>query len=302
MCLNPFIVRGYRKETGLIQPVFDRKFYVNQIRDKCLAYKKRGMPFFTYSQGYAEVACGKCPECAASYTRQWQIRICKEAQQHADNCFVTLTYDPAYYPGHLVKDDFRKFIKKLRNKYRNSLKIRFYGVGEYGKKTCRAHYHVALFGYKPTDMIPFFVKKGVTTYLSQEISELWGKGHVAVQELNEQSAAYVAKYMHKLLPVRSAAEVDYPAFSLMSRRPGIGLQAVTREEIERGYISFKKLKASVPRAVRAKVTDLWDKIVREIQQGKKQIEQQRELFSRQRKCALTLEKLIQRNRTFVDLI
>lgn len=67
-----------------------------------------------------------------------------------DIAFVTLTYSPdALYSKELIPSHLSSFVKRLRT-YAERLgfdgKIRFYGVGEYGEKRGRPHFHVILFG------------------------------------------------------------------------------------------------------------------------------------------------------------
>ena len=79
-----------------------------------------------------------------------------ESQVHADNCFVTLTYDDEHLPrphrpGHWMPSlspyHVTNFIKRLRRHY--EIPIRYFLAGEYGNDSQRPHYHLALFGLSP---------------------------------------------------------------------------------------------------------------------------------------------------------
>lgn len=157
-----------------------------------------------------------------------------ETESHEDNCFITLTYDDETLPktGSLVKDDMQKFMKRLR-KWLEPNKVRYYACGEYGDDTNRPHYHSIMFGYWPDDAEYHKASKsGDKYYTSEKLNKLWGKGYVIIGEATFESAAYVARYVTKKITggtdeAKKKMELHYngrtPEFSLMSRRPGIGL-------------------------------------------------------------------------------
>lgn len=109
-------------------------------------------------------------------------------------------------------------------------KIRFYGVGEYGDKTERPHYHVLLFGYPPC-------LNGGTQYSAVRTSccsscdlirSVWGFGHVGLGSVTHNSVRYVCSYMTKNMRHRHDARLKgrEPEFSYKSMRPGIGYPAL----------------------------------------------------------------------------
>lgn len=63
-----------------------------------------------------------------------------EAAQYEDNCFITLTYDDEHLPlgMSLVPKDLQDFLKRFRSRIA-PIKVRYYGVGEYGDQTQRPH-------------------------------------------------------------------------------------------------------------------------------------------------------------------
>ena len=157
--------------------------------------------------------CGSCPSCLMKRRKEWAVRCEMEAREYKDNCFVTLTYDDEHLPDKLVKKDFQRFIKSLRNE---GFTIRYFGCGEYGSKTGRPHYHVILFGFIPSDLKPFIKSdKGIWQFKSELLTKLWNKGLVTVAEFSPEYAAYTAGYVEKKLGNKDC-------FTLMSTRPGIG--------------------------------------------------------------------------------
>lgn len=170
-----------------------------------------------------------------------------ESGLQSDNTFVTLTYSDETLPigssevygpvldplPTLLKEDVQKWLKRLR-KAIAPLKVRYFAVGEYGEKTQRPHYHLALFGY------PNCVR-GKTRMLSTMdqsqkpccahcdlIMRTWGRGHVMLGSLTAESSQYIAGYVTKKMTLRGDSRLfgRAPEFSEMSRSPGIGVNAM----------------------------------------------------------------------------
>lgn len=205
---------------------------------------------------YTAVPCGKCEECLKSKARGWAFRILKEAEQYENNYFITFTYDddhipvkPIYnfetgefktYASTLVKDEISKFNKKLKTYLKRkgfSSDFRFYGVGEYGDNTHRAHYHVIYFNLDiPNDLEFYKYDKGNIYFTSKFLNDIWQKGFVVVGALDIGSACYVARYCDKKLnrsidekTIISSFDIQ-PEFNVMSRNPGIGSWYINKIE------------------------------------------------------------------------
>ncbi len=165
-----------------------------------------------YKKGVLEYGCGQCMPCRINKTRLWVGRLMWEASEHEANCFITLTYRPENLPdgGSVDKGTMQKFMRKLRVEF-HPRKIRFYGVGEYGTKSWRPHYHLILFGVGPTE--------------DEKIQKCWPHGFIHVGTAEAQSMSYVMGYMLKRLTKKMdpILEGRNPEFSLMSRNPGIGV-------------------------------------------------------------------------------
>jgi hypothetical protein len=135
-----------------------------------------------------------------------------------------LTYDDKHLPDppHVNKKDLKKFIKRIRYNV-SPIKVRYYGVGEYGDNTFRPHYHIILFG--------------LDGYMSDRtIKRCWKFCDpdigVHIGELNKESAAYITGYISKkTLKEENRHPVNFgkrDEFVLSSRRPGIGVPAVEK--------------------------------------------------------------------------
>lgn len=193
---------------------------------------------------YIEIPCGHCLECRLEYSRMWADRCMLEAQDHKDNCFVTLTYDDPHLPlvdgvvpdtgevtkfKTLCKRDLQLFIKRLRKRLPEDVKIRYFACGEYGEQTLRPHYHLIIFGWKPDENDLHLLKMsnlGYAYYHSDFIKEVWPYGNNLVADCTWKTCAYVARYVVKKYktdenPYKGTEIV--PEFVTMSRRPGIGL-------------------------------------------------------------------------------
>ncbi len=171
------------------------------------------------------VPCGRCNGCRIKRSKDWAIRCVHEAKLHTENDYITLTYNNANLPSDhgLQHLHYQKFIRKLRNRINGSTKkylapeilnpeykeIRYYMCGEYGQATeennyvARPHYHAILFGYSYPDRTDHVVRRGNQTYLSELLSQDWGKGFIEISEVTFKSAAYVARYIIKKTKRRS---------------------------------------------------------------------------------------------------
>lgn len=182
--------------------------------------------------------CGQCLACRANRRREWTHRIMLESLQHSSSSFVTLTYDPlnletlcgvgrvkqgaASYT--LRRAHLTNFLKRYR-KAIEPRQIRYFAVGEYGPRTERPHYHLAVFN---SDVCYRGVTRPDLDYCCptcEAYKRAWGYGAVQVGFLTGESAAYVAGYVTKKL-IGGDAEGwlngREPEFARMSNRPGIG--------------------------------------------------------------------------------
>lgn len=194
------------------------------------------------------VPCNNCIGCALDHAKDWQNRLVMESIYTHCNYFLTLTYNDDNLPldMQLKKDDIKKFIKDLRNYYKNKFGydgIRYYVGAEYGSKSARPHYHIILFNCPLTSEDFSFLKikfdgfkfinvgksiSGDKIYSVSLFTELWKKGFNVVGSFSKATAGYVARYVNKkkLLTRDEKKELRYsgiqPEFNLMSK--GIGKQ------------------------------------------------------------------------------
>lgn len=176
--------------------------------------------------------CGQCLPCRINRRRLWTHRILLESYSHDANSFATLTYSDEEIPPDLglKPKDAQDFMKRLRKRI-SPQKVRFYLVGEYGEKTHRPHYHLALFGY-PSCIYGRPENNGYSSECNCQnctvIQEAWNKGFTHLGELNKDTAAYVAQYVTKAMTNKYDERLQgrYPEFCRMSNRPGIGATAI----------------------------------------------------------------------------
>lgn len=242
--------------------------------------------------------------CRLERSRQWAVRCVHEASLHADNCFVTLTYDDEHLPGDgsLEPRDVTLFLKRLRKRGR----FRYLYCGEYGETRQRPHYHALLFGREFADKVRCEdAKSGAPQYESAELSGVWGCGRATVAALTFESAAYVARYCvqkvngdlaeghyARVSPLTGEIIQVLPEFGRMSRRPGIGRGWIERyhdevypsdEVIARGHPS------KPPRYYDAYLKDLdedaSDAVSRERRKSRNRSEETAARLSVRRVCA-----------------
>lgn len=204
--------------------------------------------------------CGQCIGCRLERSRQWAIRCMHEASLYKNNCFITLTYSDDHLPSDmsLHYDDFQKFMKRLRKRFKGlepsanvnsneKYPIRFYMAGEYGENFGRPHFHACIFNFDfPDKKLWQRTSSGSRIYRSSELERLWSFGYSSIGEVNFQSAAYVARYIMKKVTGRmekaegkpqwscglehyqycdlETGEIKQlqPEFNKMSLKPGIG--------------------------------------------------------------------------------
>ena len=184
------------------------------------------------------VPCGHCMLCRDKKTREWSFRAtCENNTSTSQPYFVTLTFNDRNLPRYGVsKKDVQLFMKRLRirlDRLGIEHNIRYFAVGEYGKKGKRPHYHLILWNF-PTDYYHFphlwkilnfienswtfhVTRNGVKQYCSDGSPLLASKGFCYCVPCTRGCVGYVMKYMRKELEI---PEGKNPIFFLSSRRNG----------------------------------------------------------------------------------
>lgn len=176
-----------------------------------------------------EIPCGKCFACQMRKRKDMTIRLCHERKMANAACFLTLTYDDDHLPttnwfglydkrkmyDHglgelpemtLLPADVQLFMKRLRRyltyRPKRSVRdycpnIRYFAVGEYGGKTHRPHYHIIIFGWKPSDAKFFFRRGSHDICLSPTLQRLWKFGFSSVCDVDAGVSRYCARYVTK---------------------------------------------------------------------------------------------------------
>lgn len=235
-CTSPLLaVRLYKPSLGkmaikiLPQRVESFQFYVDR-------YGKENMMM---------LPCGRCQSCLSKRAKEWSVRCALESLDHRENCFCTLTYDPDHYEKRDVHQDWKDFIKALRNK---GYQLRYFGCCERGDEFGRQHFHILLFGFFPSDAHRWAKSKsGVMQYTSEILSSCWKKGLCVVAEFSPYAAQYTAGYV-----VKKFALGEKDSFHFQSTKPGIGAGYVLRNmqeiyENDKLILSFGSHKFAVPR-------------------------------------------------------
>lgn len=277
MCLRNIYYPLVRLDTGKRKILFNYGVKIENreafqdmidIRHQCILakhnlskYKSLNKLFVTESivdlDKMVQVPCGCCRECMDDISRQWAFRILQEASLYDNNYFVTFTYNEENIPKDkmLVNDFYTSFNKKLRtylNRDKLNSKFRFYGIGEYGSKGARPHYHCIYFNLDIPDLkYEYTDKKGFLHFSSKFLESVYCKevevidkdtcekkkvsqsiGFVDIGCVDVGSACYVARYCEKKRRLNKSEKEEYikqgvvPEFSRMSNKPGIGANAL----------------------------------------------------------------------------
>jgi len=164
-----------------------------------------------------------------------------ESMCHTDSFFLTLTYTDEKLPNSigsgtgpglatLRPKDLQDWLKRFRRAI-EPLKIRYFGVGEYGDVSFRPHYHVVVFGYPGCSRVRTVRALGTNKpdataccRTCQLVYETWGHGLIEVASLSVKSAAYISQYTVKKMTAKDDPRLKgrFPEFARMSLKPGIG--------------------------------------------------------------------------------
>lgn len=176
-----------------------RKDLENYIRrkaeiSKCL-YARR-MP-----NGFI-VGCGHCSYCRKQYAREMAFRV--EAESYDKFCYnVLLTYDDAHLPmlnGRPVLNrvHIQDFLKRFRSWHddHTGTKLRFFGVGEYGGKKGRPHYHLILFTDKPLEDVARDYREPLS-FINSVLVDKWRHGACDIERIVNAGSAtiYLTQYL-----------------------------------------------------------------------------------------------------------
>lgn len=223
--------------------------------------------------------CGQCLHCRINKARMWTFRLLLENYVSSETIFVTLTYDDNKLPigRNLVKYDYQNFLKRLRYRIKPRT-FRYFGVGEYGDKTNRPHYHIILFNVGVSD--------------SESIEKSWTKGFVYVGEFNKYSARYVTGYVVKKMtrkndPRLKGKEPEFMTCSLKNGGIGASAALIIADKLKQygiedyvDQITFDGRDVYLGRYLTDKVNDVMRNKIANDQKERKFYEYQQELFEK----------------------
>lgn len=252
----------------------------SQLSGKQLKYED-----LMYNPKIMLIPCGQCIGCRIRQREDWTTRIELEARDYPKEevWFITLTYDDDHVPGMITKtgeimrkvqytwkpgekrpssiqillyEDIQKFLKRLRKAYRG--KLRYFVAGEYGEQTARPHYHMVLYGWRPTDLENLYKIHHNGYYNSKWLAELWGMGQIQIAQAVPETYRYVAGYVtKKMYEIDGKKANQYyelgqtKPFACMSLKPGLGDHYYQEHKAEiwrQGYIQCSNgKKAQIPR-------------------------------------------------------
>lgn len=278
-CYKP-LIRLYNPNDKEISGRVYSLAHFSQLSGKQLKYED-----LMYNPKVMLIPCGQCIGCRIRQREDWTTRIELEARDYPKEevWFITLTYDDDHVPGMIVKtgeimrkvqytwkpgekrpesvqillyEDIQKFLKRLRKAYRG--KLRYFVAGEYGEQTARPHYHMILYGWKPTDLENLYKIHHNGYYTSKWLENLWGMGQIQIAQAVPETYRYVAGYVtKKMYEIDGKKANEYyelgqtKPFACMSLKPGLGDHYYQEHKAEiwrKGYIQCSNGKrAQIPR-------------------------------------------------------
>lgn len=224
-----------------------------------------------FIKGGAAYPCGRCEPCRWNARRLWKHRIMLERLCHADSMFLTLTYDDDHLVFDwrtrrpiLVRKHLQDFLKRFRSQV-EPLRFRFYGVGEYGDRSERPHYHVVIFGF-PTCFSErthrvFGTSRADWKHccpICELVGDTWGQGDVDLGTVTSDSASYISAYVLKKMTRDDDPRLfgRPPEFCSMSLKPGIGSDAMWDVASTMMHYGLDEVMVDVPYALKHGKADL----------------------------------------------
>lgn len=213
--------------------------------------------------------CGHCSYCRKQYARELAFRCEQEA--YDKYCYnVLLTYDDEHLPYHndrpcLNRVHVQDFLKRFRTWHdkHTGTKLRFFGVGEYGGKKGRPHYHLIFFTDKPLESRhddfgePLSFVQGI-------LVDKWRHGSADIEPMKNVGSS-VRYFVQYLLTYDREDKTFVKPFRMMSRGKGLGHRWLERTRpfqryaietgdhtVSRTNSDGKKITLSVPRYYKRK--------------------------------------------------
>lgn len=193
------------------------------------------------------VPCGRCHKCKQKVRNDWALRL---KYDFKEGMFITLTYRDEDLPedGKVDKKVLQDYIKRVREEKNRKekriakkekrsfsrLNIKYFGVGEYGGKHGRPHYHV-LINFVDPDLI----------------AKQWNYGNVHIGEVNNETILYSTKYIQKVdLKYQREKDKEFREFRIMSKNIGSKFIEKNREHYRKNKLLYTVVdgkKYSIPR-------------------------------------------------------
>lgn len=196
------------------------------------------------------VPCGSCILCYKTRAAAWSFRLLIQQRVSESALFVTLTYnerclpytDDEYDLPTLNRKHVKDYFKRLRQAHARAgctKTIKYYCVGEYGKKSSRPHYHAIIYNARP-DLIQSCWTLSYTSSKHDRIPA----GNVHIDECNMATICYTTQYLFKGKTVPNfKGDPRQREFANMSKCLGVNYLTETiikyhGKSIERNYVTL----------------------------------------------------------------
>ncbi|AXL15088.1 replication initiator protein [Microviridae sp.] len=188
------------------------------------------------------VPCNQCLNCRINRRDYWATRLLLESHSNTTASFWTLTFHDdglntlAHQGPRKLVRNFLAALRQAERRAMNPLRVRSFGVLEYGDDLQRPHIHICLWNTASTALVPTPFVEGMPRPILH--SKQWPHGHVDVQNLNLNSARYCAKYCCKFEDPTDPTPTIFHAL-----RPKLGLLGLRKylEDLSRGPLRNEEL-------------------------------------------------------------
>lgn len=246
-------------------------------------YRRFWKDTLTGMDRWAECPCGKCIACLHNKQDEWSIRSMETSKSSKYMVYDTLTFSnehvdwidvsdafynglsesmmrpksisiiKKYYKSGLVpfvsRDCVRDWLKRGRENYAldhdgHRLSLKYIIFQEYGPRSSRPHFHLLMWGIKPSDYYKYFGKPWVNTFGWHKMSGFSRPRSLKQMKKQSQDLSCISRYISKYC---SKGEFESPlVLDGIQPKPvrfisnGIGAEYLEREVFQRFLTDTRK--------------------------------------------------------------
>lgn len=199
---------------------------------RCLhPYRRYWNDVLTGEERWCDCPCGKCIACLHNRQDEWSIRAMETSAAQPYMVYDTLTFSNAFvnwsdtsqlgpeyvstasrriidrfykngYVPFVERDCVKDWLKRGRENYCNDhggerLKLKYLIFQEYGPRSSRPHFHLLMWGIKPSDYYTYFGKPWVDKFGWHKMSGFSRPKSLDAMKKQSQDFSCIARYISK---------------------------------------------------------------------------------------------------------